>query len=85
MWTQPISTYIIVEINSPLFYIDPLSRAAVLGQLGRITKANAALQELLSLVPDFIKTGRKQLRIVVFSEEHVEMLWDGLLKAGLAT
>ena len=72
-----------LRINSPQFYIDPLSRAAVLGQLGRITQANAALQELVSFMPDFIKIGRKQLRIVVFSEENVEMLWDGLVKAGL--
>lgn len=74
-----------LKINSPDFYIDALCRAAVLGQLGRVAKANAALQELFSLMPDFMQTGRKQLRIVVFSEEHVELLWDGLMKAGLAT
>ena len=72
-----------LRINSPQFYIDPLSRSAVLGRLGRITQANAALQELESLMPDFIKIGRKQLRIVVFSEENVEILWDGLIKGGL--
>jgi tetratricopeptide (TPR) repeat protein len=74
-----------LRINSPQFYIDPLSRAAVLGRLGRIPQANSALQELLSLMPAFADTGKKQLRIVVFSKEHVEMLWEGLLKAELAT
>jgi len=74
-----------LKINSPDFFIDALCRAAVLGQLGHISKANAAFQELLSLMPDFMQSGRKQLRIVVFSEAHVEMLWDGLIKAGLDT
>jgi adenylate cyclase len=72
-----------LRINTPGFFIDPLCRAAVLGQLGRRADANAALQELLSLVPDFPTTGREQLRRIVFSENHVEMLWEGLCKAGL--
>jgi len=37
----------------------------------------------MRLMPDFVKTGRKQFRIVIFSEDIVEILWDGLLNAGL--
>lgn len=72
-----------LRFNSPGFFMDPLVRTAVFGQLGRKTDAHAALQELLDLLPDFSTIGREQLRRIVFSDEHVEMLWDGLKKAGL--
>ena len=41
------------RINTPGDFIDPLFRAAVLGQLGSMEEAHAALQELLNLVPDY--------------------------------
>ena len=65
------------------FFIDSHFCAAVLGQPGRIEEAHAALQELLNLVPGFLTTGRERLRRIVFSEDHEEILWDGLRKAGL--
>ena len=71
------------RINTPGFFIDPLFRAAVLEQLGCMEEAHAALQELLNLVPNFLATGRERLRRIVFSEDHEEILWDGLRKAGL--
>ena len=71
------------RINTPGDFIDPLFRAAVLGQLGSMEEAHAALQELLNLVSDFFTTGRERLRRIVFSEDHEEILWGGLRKAGL--
>jgi hypothetical protein len=72
-----------LRFNTSDFFLDPLIRATVLGQLGRRTDAHAALHELVGLLPDFSTRGREQLRRIVFSEAHVEMLWDGLRKAGL--
>jgi tetratricopeptide (TPR) repeat protein len=66
-------------INTPDFFIDPLSRASVLRQLGRKDEASAALDELVELIPDFHLKGKKQLRLFVFSENNVDILWEGLV------
>ena len=71
------------KFNRPGLFWDPLLRAAVLGQLGRKEKASAALQELLALRPDFPRRGRALMYRALFSDENVEMLLDGLYKAGL--
>lgn len=39
--------------------------------------------ELLALVPDFESRGRSLIKRMVFQDAHVEMLVDGLRKAGL--
>ena len=62
-----------------------LIRAAVLGQLERQTEAKTAVDELLALVPDFLRRGRSLIQRVAYLDEHVEMLFDGLGKAGLET
>ena len=72
-----------VRFNVPIFW-DPLIRAAATGQLGLHTQATSSLQELLDMRPDFSSRARELMRRLVYLDEHVEMLLDGLLKAGLA-
>jgi hypothetical protein len=57
----------------------------VLGQLGRQEEALPEMRELLDRVPDFHERGRQMMRLTVYRDEHVEMLFDGLRKAGLGT
>ena len=71
------------RFNTPGYFWDPLIRAAALGQLGRKTEAIEAKDELLALVPDFNRRGRSLIRRLLFVDEHVAMLLDGLRKAGL--
>jgi adenylate cyclase len=71
------------RFNTPTFYWDPLIRAAVLGQLGRQAEASVAMGELLALVPDFRRRGPGLIRRFAYLDEHVEMLLEGLRKAGL--
>ena len=69
--------------NTPDFHWDPIIRAAVLGKLGRQAEASTAVDELLALVPDFQSRGQSLIRRFAYLDEHVEMLADGLRKAGL--
>ncbi len=71
------------RINNPTLYWDPLLRAAALGQLGRRADAEEALRELLKLRPDFITVGRELMTRTLFADDLVEMLMEGLVKAGL--
>jgi tetratricopeptide (TPR) repeat protein len=71
------------RFNIPVFYWDPLIRTVVLGQLGRQSEAKRAVGELLALVPDFEHRGRSLIRHFAYLDEHVDMLVDGLRKAGL--
>ena len=71
------------RFNTPVFHFDPLIRAAVLGQLDRQAEAKEAVDELLALVPDFEGRGESLIRRFAYLDEHVEMLADGLRKAGL--
>ena len=41
------------------------------------------MDELVALVPDFKRRGRSLIHRVVFLDEHLEMLLEGLRKAGL--
>lgn len=69
------------RFNTPDLFWDPIIRAAVLGQLNRRAEAEKAVNELLSLVPDFKRRGQTLIRRLVYLDEHVEILWDGLSKA----
>ncbi len=71
------------QFNSPRFFWDPLIRAATLGQLGCVEEARTAAQELLEIFPDFTTNGRELMLRALFTEELVEMLLEGLDKAGL--
>ena len=71
------------RFNTPSFFWDPLIRVAVLGQLDRQEEADLALDELMALVPDFRVRGHSLIRRMLFLDEHVDMLVEGLNKAGL--
>jgi adenylate cyclase len=71
------------RFNTPDFFWDPLIRAAVLGQLDRPSEAKNAVDELLALMPDFYLRGRSLIRRLAYLDEHVEILRDGLCKAGI--
>ena len=69
-------------IKTPGLFWEPLVRAAVLGQLGRTDDAQPYLQKLLNLQPSFENNGRDLVRRLIYSEENVEMVYEGLRKAG---
>jgi tetratricopeptide (TPR) repeat protein len=71
------------RFNISAFYWDPLIRAAVQGQLNQQAEAEKSLNELLDLIPDFKQRGKDLIRRFAYSDEHVEMIWDGLQKAGI--
>jgi len=71
------------RFNTPDLFWDPLIRAAALGQLERRTEAEKAVNELLALVSDFKRRGQTLIRRLAYLDEHVEILWDGLCKAGV--
>ena len=72
-----------LKINTPELYTDRLFRAAAYGQLEHENAGISALKELISLFPDFKSRGREIMKRVFFLDEHVDMLWDGLEKAGI--
>ncbi len=72
-----------IHIEGVLWH--PLLRAAVLGKLGRTGEAKPYLEELLQIKPDFLQRPREYLKRLFVTEEHVDMVWDGLLKAGINT
>jgi len=57
--------------------------AAVLGQLGRISEAQAAFQKLLSLKPDFPVRARFYASCFLIKDKWVDLILGGLQKAGL--
>ena len=79
----PQQAELALRLNLPSFFWDPLIRAAVLSRLGRKAEAQKAVDELLALEPDFRRRGRSLIRRVAYLDEHVEMLVEGLNKAGL--
>lgn len=71
-----------VRFDTPMIW-DPLVRAAATGQLGLHKQSRVAIRELLEMRPDFPTRARDLIKRVTFLDEHVEMLMDGLYKAGL--
>jgi hypothetical protein len=61
---------------------DPIDRAAVLGQLGRSSEAKKAVAEILSIVPKFADDPRRFLSCFIFTDDLVDHVLDGLMKAG---
>ena len=72
-----------LKFNFPEIYLDPMMRAAALGQLGRQDEANAAMNQLLKLVPDFETRGRGVIGLYVKVDVLIDKLIEGLRKAGL--
>ena len=67
--------------NWPIFWV-PVMRATAAAQLGLQEQAQDALKELLEMRPDFPSHARELMRRLVYLEDNVEMLLEGLLKAG---
>lgn len=61
----------------------PILRAAALGKLGRPGEAKSYIEELLLIKPDFLQQPREYIRRLFVTDEHVDMIWDGLEKAGI--
>jgi TolB-like protein len=72
----------VTRINMPSYFHVPAIKAAALGQLGRRDEAQKALQEVLTLRPDFAAAARQEYAKWCDSE-LVEHLIEGLRKAGL--
>jgi adenylate cyclase len=73
-----------MKFNFPEIYLDPMMRAAALGQLGRQNEAKAAVAQLLKLVPDFATRGRWIINRYVKVDALIDKVIEGLRKAGLA-
>jgi hypothetical protein len=67
----------------PAFHVDPVARAAALGHLGRQDEAGTVMAELLELVPDFKESGRETIQRIFRYNQPVELLLEGLRKAGM--
>jgi tetratricopeptide (TPR) repeat protein len=63
---------------------QPMWRAAALGKLGRAEEAQPYLEELLQIKPDFLQRPRDSIRPLFVTDEHVDMIWDGLRRAGIS-
>jgi adenylate cyclase len=74
-----------LKFQAPHIFWDPLLRAAALGQLGREREARAAVDELLTLKPDFHTSGPSLMEIYVKTRSQVDGLLEGLQQAGLGT
>jgi len=72
-----------LKFNYPELYLDPMMRAAALGQLGRQSEAEKAVDQLLELEPDFGNRGRWLIGRYLKVDELIEAIIEGLLKAGL--
>ena len=73
-----------LKFNFPELYLDPMMRAAALGQLGRLSDANTAIDQLLQSEPDFLNQGRRLVGRYVKVEVLIDKIFDGLRKAGMA-
>lgn len=71
------------KFGLPEFFWNPLMHAAALGQMERITEAQAALQRLISLKPDFPERARFYISCFLIKDKWVDLTLEGLKKAGL--
>jgi adenylate cyclase len=72
-----------MKFNFPEIYLDPMMRAAALGQLGRQNEAKAAVVQLLKVEPDFAARGRWIINRYVKVDALIDKIIEGLQKAGL--
>lgn len=69
--------------NVPGFFWAPLVRGSVLGMLGLEEEGRAAVNELLSLRPDFVENGWELVRRFVPDEQLLATVMEGLRRSGL--
>jgi len=72
------------KINLPGWFWDPLLRAAILGQMGRIKQAQTAYNELLTINPDFETNAVYYVHALLMDDTLIERLFEGLYMAGLS-
>lgn len=70
-------------IETPGLLWEPLFRVATLGILGRVDEAQPFVEELLQIRPAFRERSRDYVRRLFIIDEHVDMILEGLRKAGL--
>jgi Tfp pilus assembly protein PilF len=70
-------------IDLPNYYGAPFLRAAIYGELGNALEAQKNVQALLAIRPNYAAEMRSELRSRHFTEPLIDMLADGLRKAGL--
>jgi TolB-like protein/tetratricopeptide (TPR) repeat protein len=73
---------VVARMDMPGFFHAVALRAAALGQLGRHEAAQKALQELLTLRPDFANSVRRDYE-KWWDSKTIDHLIEGLRKAGL--
>jgi TolB-like protein/tetratricopeptide (TPR) repeat protein len=71
-----------LKANMPGFWQTSLALAAAYGQLGEREAASSAVRDLLAVRPDYATNAREEL-LHRWYPEFVELLADGLRKAGL--
>lgn len=71
------------KYNVPGLFWGPMLRVACLGQLGDHSEAVLQKEQLTTLKPDFEEKATYLISRFVKQEELVEMIIDGLLKAGM--
>lgn len=72
-----------LKYDVPAIFWGPMLRAATLGQLGRLTDAQQNISDLIELKPDFESKARYLISRYVKEDGLVEIIIDGLVKAGL--
>ena len=71
-----------IKFELPDFFWSALMQAAVLGKLGKINEAQAALQRLVSLQPDFPERARFYIECLLIEDRWVDKILEGLKMAG---
>ena len=72
-----------LQLNISTCFWDPMLRAAAYGKLGRKEEGRAALKELLSVQAAFAEQRLRFMRALLFSDEAVDLITEGLVAAGL--
>jgi TolB-like protein len=72
-----------LNFRTPTRYFDPLMKAAALGLLGKIDEGRQAVDDLLSLKPDFPRNGRRLLGHYIKFDEILDRTFVGLRAYGL--
>ena len=67
----------------PDLHADAIARAASLGHIDRQDEASTVVAELLELEPDFKENGQEIIQRIFRYEQPVEILLEGLRKAGM--
>lgn len=74
---------LVQKMNLPEFYWTQVTLAAVHGQMGNESKAQAAINKLLELRPEFLDDPRAQFRKFNNPDHQIDAWLEGFRKAGL--